>query len=228
MNHTTSWSCFPGFASATTAPFATPRTAEIAPPCPHYLRLRPAPPFRLKKRSNALNSATGAAAWACSASQSSAALNRCHPRSLGVQACLRPFRMTRRFVEFIELREKSVDEARHPAIALGLLRPIEADEQHAGSKRVDRLAGRQQIGIFVAGQGRRQIQVLQPAIVRDRHQVQPVVLVLDRAQQPKNLAGAANIGVSFAIDDLLNRARIVRPVVKGGVHVEREKITLAA
>ena len=44
--------------------------------------------------------------------------------------------VTRWFVEFIELREKSIHEFRHPTIAIRFLRPIEAHEQYAGRERV--------------------------------------------------------------------------------------------
>ena len=63
-------------------------------------------------------------------------------RNFDIQTRLGPFRVTRWFVEFIELREKSIYEFRHPTIAIRFLRPIEAHEQYAGRKRVDRLAWR--------------------------------------------------------------------------------------
>ena len=63
-------------------------------------------------------------------------------RNLDVQTRLGPFRVTWWFVKFIELREKGIHEVRHPTIAIRLLRPIEAHEQYAGRKRVDRLAWR--------------------------------------------------------------------------------------
>jgi hypothetical protein len=93
--------------------------------------------------------------------------------------------MPRRLAEFIELREEDVHEICHPVIALGILRPIEADEQHAGLNRIDRFPGLEHVGIFVTRKRRRQVQVLQPAIIGDRHQVQPAVVVFDRAQEPR-------------------------------------------
>jgi hypothetical protein len=39
--------------------------------------------------------------------------------------------------------------------------------------------------------------------------MQPVVFVFDRAQETENLAGAPDVGVGFAVNDFLDRARIV-------------------
>jgi hypothetical protein len=39
--------------------------------------------------------------------------------------------------------------------------------------------------------------------------MQPSILVLDGAQESKNLAGTRDIGVCFAVDDLLDRLSFV-------------------
>ena len=66
--------------------------------------------------------------------------------------------------------------------------------------------GASRFWIFVAGHVVGNI-VLKFMIVRDRNQMQFSILVLNCSQEPKDLACAAKIGISFSVDDLLNLAR---------------------
>ena len=85
---------------------------------------------------------------------------------------LLPFRVARRFGEFIDSGKQRIDEPRHLLVPLAFFRPIEHRKEDAGCDGIDLLAGRDQVWIFIAGELRREIEVLEPLIVRDRNQVQ--------------------------------------------------------
>ena len=55
-----------------------------------------------------------------------------------------------------------------------------------------------------------------------------MVLIFDGTQEPKDFAGAADIGVRFPVDDFLDRRRVVSPIIESGIMLSRLKITLAA
>src|SRR6266436_6194890 len=142
-------------------------------------------------------------------------------RNCGSDARFLPFRMSRRFHKLFYLREKYIHEPGDPVVPFGILGPIEAYQQHARCDRFDRLARRQEIRILLARQCRRQIHILQPAVIGDRHQVQRAIFVLKASSKPKYLARAGNICVSLAISNFLESSRVVGSIVKrGGLDIE--------
>src|SRR5215510_5125456 len=56
--------------------------------------------------------------------------------NLDVEAGLGPLRVTWRLAELVDLREQRVDEIGRTAITLGIIRPVESHQQHAGRDRI--------------------------------------------------------------------------------------------
>src|ERR1700722_12476005 len=78
---------------------------------------------------------------------------------------LLPFRVARRFGEFVDSGKQRIDEPRHLLVPLAFFRPIEHRKEDAGGDGIDLLAGRDQVWIFVAGELRREIEVQAPILV---------------------------------------------------------------
>ena len=94
-----------------------------------------------------------------------------------------PFRVARRFGEFIDFGKQRIDELRDLLVTLVFFRPVKHHKEDAGGNCIDLLAGRDQVWIFVAGELRRKVEVLEPPVVWDRDQVQPAILVLEVARK---------------------------------------------
>src|ERR1700741_4774367 len=83
----------------------------------------------------------------------------------GRDAGLFPFWVARRLGELVDPREQRIDEPRDLLVAVGIFRPIERDQEDAGGDRLNFLARRQQVRIFLAGELRWEVEVLEPRIV---------------------------------------------------------------
>src|SRR6202030_4503532 len=94
-----------------------------------------------------------------------------------------------------------------------------------GCNRVDRFTGGNQVRIFVAGELRRKVKVLESLIVRYGHQVQSPILVLEIACNRHDLGGTYDPGIGLAVDDLLQGPRVIVQVsgVVGDIDVEPGK-----
>src|SRR6185312_17450375 len=79
-------------------------------------------------------------------------------RQFGCETNFTPFRVTWRLRELRDLREKCLNEPLNPSVPIAVgLRPIVSDEHRINGNRIDRLTGRDYVGVVVMCELGRQI-----------------------------------------------------------------------
>ena len=94
----------------------------------------------------------------------------------GGDARFLPLRVPRRFIEFVDLREQGIHKAAHLGVTVRSRAPVENRKQNTCRQRLDRLARRDQVGIFIAAEARGEVEILETFVVRVRQgtELEPV------------------------------------------------------